>query len=161
MKFGNSSIDSNYVFLIYDVTPHKIAKLHKGAYSAHHLRRNMTCNGRKINLQSLVGTTVKIASILLYTFISAFESSPVHCLNPRPSGKQRRAGNEGAAAMLMMDESWLNKINRQWEDLPPVNVSENLFSLSWRVLELDIICHPGHQVIFECSFNNLVEEVWW
>jgi hypothetical protein len=35
------------------------------------------------------------------TFISAFESSPVHCLNPRPSGKRRKPENEGAAAILL------------------------------------------------------------
>ena len=34
------------------------------------------------------------------TFISAFESLPVHCLNPHPLGKQQRPGNSGAAAIL-------------------------------------------------------------
>jgi hypothetical protein len=33
--------------------------------------------------------------------MSAFESSPVHCLNPRPSGKRRRPGKEGATAILL------------------------------------------------------------
>ena len=35
-----------------------------------------------------------------FTFIKAFESSPVHCLNPRPSGNRRRPGKDGAAAIL-------------------------------------------------------------
>lgn len=36
------------------------------------------------------------------TFINAFESSPVHCLNPRPSGKRRSPGNNGTAAILIL-----------------------------------------------------------
>ena len=35
-----------------------------------------------------------------HTFISAFESSPVHWVNPRPSGNLRSPGNGGAAAIL-------------------------------------------------------------
>lgn len=34
------------------------------------------------------------------TFISAFESSPVHCLKRRPWGKRCKLGNGGAAAIL-------------------------------------------------------------
>ena len=47
-----------------------------------------------------------------HTFIRAFESSPVHCLKPRPSGKRRRPGNKGTAAMLMRD---LDKIRLQFD----------------------------------------------
>jgi hypothetical protein len=35
-----------------------------------------------------------------HTFMSALESSPVHCLNPLPSGKRRKPGNDGTAAIL-------------------------------------------------------------
>ena len=35
------------------------------------------------------------------TFIRAFESSPVHCVNPRPSGKRRRPEKDGTTAMLI------------------------------------------------------------
>ncbi len=34
------------------------------------------------------------------TFIRAFESSPVHCLKPLPSGKRRRPANGGTTAIL-------------------------------------------------------------
>lgn len=34
------------------------------------------------------------------TFISALESSPVHCLKPRPWGNRRRPANGGASAIL-------------------------------------------------------------
>lgn len=34
------------------------------------------------------------------TFIRAFESSPVHCLNPLPSGKRRRPANGGVIETL-------------------------------------------------------------
>ena len=50
VKFGNSIINSKNVVLSDDVTANKIAKLHKGAYCAHHLHRNMACNGRKVDL---------------------------------------------------------------------------------------------------------------
>ena len=35
-----------------------------------------------------------------YTFIRALESFPVHCLNPRPSGKRRKPAKGAAAAIL-------------------------------------------------------------
>jgi hypothetical protein len=34
------------------------------------------------------------------TFINALESSPVHCVNPRPSLNRRRFENGGAQAIL-------------------------------------------------------------
>ena len=42
-----------------------------------------------------------IAMCELLTFISALESSPVHCLNPRPSGKCHSAGKDSVAAILV------------------------------------------------------------
>jgi len=36
----------------------------------------------------------------LMTFISAFESLPIHCEKSRPSGKHHRPGNAGTAEML-------------------------------------------------------------
>jgi hypothetical protein len=35
-----------------------------------------------------------------FTFIKAFESSPVHCAKSRPSGKRRSPGNGGTAEIL-------------------------------------------------------------
>jgi len=37
---------------------------------------------------------------MLGTFISALESSPVHCLKFLPSGKRLRPAKDGASAML-------------------------------------------------------------
>lgn len=38
------------------------------------------------------------------TFINALESSPVHCLNPRPFGNRRNPANGATTAMLGEDQ---------------------------------------------------------
>jgi len=58
---------------------------------------DMACDSWKINLSD-GGSRILVGFKL--TFINAFESSTVHCLNPRPSGYRRSPGNEGAAAFL-------------------------------------------------------------
>jgi hypothetical protein len=54
----------------------------------------------------------------------------------------------------------VKKNNQLHQDSPPVNVSQNPFSLSRRVLEIDVGCHPCNQVVLERAFTDLVEEVW-
>jgi hypothetical protein len=46
---------------------------------------------------------------MIQTFINAFESSPVHCLNPRPSGNCRNPVNEGTVAILRSNRRPLSK----------------------------------------------------
>ena len=62
----------------------------------------MTGNGWEVDLESeyITGSTRISKQKQKLTFIRAFESSPVHCLYPRPSGKRRSPGNGGAAAIL-------------------------------------------------------------
>ena len=40
----------------------------------------------------------------LITFMSAFESLPVHCLYPQASGKRWSLGNKGEAVILLFDD---------------------------------------------------------
>jgi hypothetical protein len=86
-----------------------IAKFKKCREAFDYLRRYMTGNRAKINLQS-EKPSAKNRDVLPYdvelTFISAFESSPVHCKKSRPSGKRRNPGNGGMAEMLTNLE-WL------------------------------------------------------
>lgn len=51
-------------------------------------------------MEIVAGQPRLVAQEVNCTFMSAFESSPVHCLKPRPSGKRRSSGNDGAAAIL-------------------------------------------------------------
>jgi hypothetical protein len=63
--------------------------------------------------------------------MSAFESSPVHCLKPLPSGKRRRPAKEGANAMLYSRQNFMDLYTRKLtgsqyhliSDLPPVQDS--------------------------------------
>jgi hypothetical protein len=43
---------------------------------------------------------------------------------------------------------------------PPVNISKNLRRSSLRVGRPDILLNPVDDVILECTFDNLVQEVW-
>jgi hypothetical protein len=55
------------------------------------------------------------------TFIKAFESSPVHCLKFRPSGKRRKPANGGAIEILF--SLLFKQVDDQvYEALPMVNV---------------------------------------
>lgn len=43
--------------------------------------------------------------------------------------------------------------------LPVVNVSDNLQCTGFGMVLDDVVHHPSDEVVFECSFNHLVEEV--
>jgi hypothetical protein len=88
--------------------------------------------------------------------MSAFESSPVHCLNPRPSGKRRKLGNEGVAAILggTNQRSHINK-----RSIPSINVCENLLCLTLAVMSLNVFLHPVDEMILECPLDNLMEDI--
>lgn len=62
----------------------------------------MADNGRQKDLKECY---LQVANInFAITFMSAFESSPVHCLNLRPSAKRQSLGNRGDAAILLNDD---------------------------------------------------------
>ena len=48
----------------------------------------------------------------------------------------------------------------QVKHLPPVNVSEYHGGGCLAVRENEVLLHPGYQVVFEGSLDDLVEEIW-
>ena len=91
------------------------------------------------------------------TFISAFESSPVHCLNPRPSGNRRKPANGGTMLMLLFWFSSVLLIDRN--KIPVIDVIKNPVGLSVPMSENKIFFHPGYKMIFKSPFNDLMKEV--
>jgi len=83
----------------------KVAKVQKCTESLDHLWRNVASYCRKIDLfdRAVRGQNVQYC---LLTFMRAIESSPVHCLNPWPSGKHCRPGKDGDAAILLKISQW-------------------------------------------------------
>jgi hypothetical protein len=68
------------------------------------LEPSVVVNDRKLRVdRPMYSHQYKICNCrtISLTFIKAFESLPVHCLKPRPSGKRRRQGKDGAAAMRL------------------------------------------------------------
>lgn len=77
----------------------KVGEVEECADALNHLVRNIPDECRKIDLKAYeLGKRHKYN--YGRTFMSAFESFPVHCLKFLPCGKRRRPGNAGAAAML-------------------------------------------------------------
>jgi hypothetical protein len=67
-----------------------------------HFVRDMAMDGRNIDLYSINHYQAKTKKEERQTFINALESSPVHWLKPRPSGKRRRPGYAGTADILLL-----------------------------------------------------------
>ena len=91
------------------------------------------------------------------TFINAFESSPVHCAKSRPSGKHHKPGSKGAAEILA--EAQRAQRDTLFEDSPAVNVIHYLLCTSLSMNENEIFVYPGDEMVFEGSFDDLMEEV--
>jgi hypothetical protein len=94
-----------------------------------------------------------------HTFIKALESSPVHCLKPRPCGNLRRPANGGATAILLA--IGMIQMKQRTTDIPAVNISYDRFPCCTRITLSDILVDPLHKVVFEDAFNDLVEKVRW
>ena len=91
------------------------------------------------------------------TFISAFESSPVHCLKPRPWGNRQRPGNGGTAAILDIHNIRIvSRLVGEHYPLPSIDVGHDCRSASLTVLEHKIFANPRHEVVFECSLDQLM-----
>jgi hypothetical protein len=98
MVTDERSVDGKEGIFPDDFAAYKVAEIEEGAERTQHLRGNMALNGWEVNLERCeIG---KGLLEYLRTFMRAFESSPVHCLKPGPSGKRRSPGNGGTAAML-------------------------------------------------------------
>jgi len=131
----------------------KVAKVQKCTESLDHLQQNVASYCRKIDLfnRAVRGQNVQYH---LLTFMRAFESSPVHCLNPRPSGKCRRPGKDGDAAILLKISQWChgNAAETHWW-----SISESI------VVACDFPCNLTRY----CSthsmrwFLNIPLMTWW
>lgn len=92
--------------------------------------------------------------------MSALESSPVHCLNPRPTGNRRRPGNDGTAAMLhiICRLAYIQSLN-DTSVLPTVNICHNSCSPCFSMLDDEVVTNPGNKMVFESAFDDLVEKI--
>jgi len=50
-------------------------------------------------------------------------------------------------------------VDEMLEHIPTVNVSQNRLSSSTRIVNLDVLCHPCHQMVFKNTLDELVKEV--
>ena len=110
----------------------------------------------KIYLHRAVSTCPR-HDTCLHTFISALESSPVHCLKPRPSGNWRNPGNKGTAAILFQGKNVYIKDHQH--HAPLVDVRKNLLCPLFAMNILKIVSYPLHKMVFECPFDDLMQKV--
>src|SRR4051794_4342887 len=83
MKSGEGLIQLTEGCFIEHITPRKVTELKECTEGANYILGNIPFNCWEIYLVKMYQKNKNVTYILL-TFISAFESSPVHCLNPRP-----------------------------------------------------------------------------
>jgi len=90
--------------------------------------------------------------------MSAFESAPVHCLNPRPSLKRRSPGYVGTHAILNEGHGKLLIYSIKYpSDVPAVNIIENLVCLRLGFMSKgQILPYPGDKMILEDAFDDLM-----
>ena len=108
----------------------------------------MVCSARQL---------VYYVDLVEQTFISALESSPVHCLNPRPSGNRRSPGNKGTAAILVKcnHDNFINAPN----NVPVVDICKNLLRSCFSMDTLEILSNPFDEMIFKGAFDHLMEKI--
>jgi hypothetical protein len=119
----------------------------------------MTLQRGEINLTQVYYKN-EVADTSRPTFMRAFESSPVHCLNPRPSENRCRPENGGTIAILFTSSSVYCKITSNRNDKPVIYVIQNAFGLGFTMSKEKIFSHPGDEMVFECTFNGLMEKIW-
>ena len=93
----------------------------------------------------------------ILTFINAFESSPVHCLKSRPSGKRRIPGYGGTADILqtISIDFMPNALHA-----PSINVLNDIKCAGSPMFKNQVILNPRHKVVFKDTFDELVEYIW-
>ena len=89
--------------------------------------------------------------------MSALESLPVHCWKLRPCLKHLSPGNGGANAILYRSMSGSD--DRDWLNIPPINLIKDWACLGLPMFTFKILAHPIDKVIFENPFDELMEEV--
>jgi hypothetical protein len=83
------------------VTVGNVTEVEEGWEALDHLRWHMTHNSSQIDLKYEWWISEPVLRWEKgITFISAFESLPVHCSKSRPSGKRRNPGKGGTADIL-------------------------------------------------------------
>lgn len=90
--------------------------------------------------------------------MSAFESSPVHCLKPRPCGKRRRPAKAGTAAILYTTSS-IDSTHDKMNHLPSIDIIHDALCIFLRVHLVEVLLNPINQVVFECPFDKLVKDI--
>ena len=90
-----------------------------------------------------------------FTFISALESSPVHCLNPRPSGKRRIPAKGGTAAILTTQIS--NGPKTFASVIPFINIIKDPVRPCLAMGFNEVFTYPGDEVILKSPFDELME----
>ena len=79
----------------------EVTEVHKCRETLDHVGGEVARDGGEIDLLTELGNLQWLCNANgAFTFISAFESSPVHWLKSRPSGKRRSPGNSGTADKL-------------------------------------------------------------
>jgi hypothetical protein len=139
------------------ITSNNITCLNEGGDALNHSRREITGNCRKIDLY-MISRMAMYTTELVYTFMSAFESLPVHWLKSRPSGKRRIPGKAGTAAKLLTQLFSNQQREHKW-DRPMINIFNNLFCTRSPMLNLQVLVDPFHKVIFEDPLDKLVKNV--
>jgi len=96
-------------------------------------------------------------AVTKYTFMRAFESSPVHCLKPRPSGNRRRPENGGVIAMLI--KLIRNYSARNQTFSPVIDIIQDPISPRSAMFTDQVVFHPSNKMIFKYPFDDLMEEI--
>jgi hypothetical protein len=117
----------------------------------------MALDSRNIHLPWISAPFTSVQPLVKDTFIKALESSPVHCLKPRPTGKRLRPANGGAREILCrIQVSHKNKVQNSNANQPSVNIVKYCLSSTFTMGYSKIIPDPGNQVIFENALDDLM-----
>lgn len=116
-------------------------------------------NSGQVNLEFLTSDKRSITNELIHTFIRAFESSPVHCLNRRPCLNLRSSGNAGVAASLKKAARSAKMKHKIRVEAPSVDLIHNLVSLCFFVCYLEPSPHPVDQMILKRPLDGLMKQI--
>ena len=104
-----------------NISSSKVAELEERSDGDDNVARDNAIDGWKVDLERSI-KTVNETELVVSTFMRAFESSPVHCLNPRPSWKCLSFENGGTTAILCNDTVSDLLCTQELSRLPPVNL---------------------------------------
>jgi hypothetical protein len=119
----------------------------------------MSANCRQIFLSNMCWLSKPTSKVRVRTFISALESSPVHCLKPLPCGKRRWPGNGGEAAILTKINTTSVTCKARKIISPIIDICHYRSRGSRAMYEDKILTNPGDKVVLERAFDDLVKEI--